>query len=108
MADSTCESKYIIAIEATKESMGLKNFVGDLRVVPSIQETIEIFYDNEGRSRHIERKYQYIRHKVEEGTLVVNCVSSEDNPVDPITKGLIKIKHFKHAWSIRLRDDVSF
>lgn len=102
------DSEYIATSEAVKEAMWLKSFIGDLRVVPSIQETIEIFYDNEGRSRHIERKYQYIRHKVEEGTLVVNCVSSEDNPVDPITKGLINIKHFKHAWSIRLRDDVSF
>ena len=61
-----------------------------------------------GRPRHVERKYNYIRHKVEEGALVVNCVSSKENPADPLTKGLRKIKHFEHAKSIGLRDDIRF
>ena len=77
-----------------------------------------IFYDNEGavaltkepkdlgRFRQIERKYHYIKHKVEEGALVVNQVSSYDNPVDPLTKGLSKIKHFEHDRSIGIKDDV--
>lgn len=48
VADSTCESKYIVASEVAKETTLLKNFVGDLRNEPSIQKTIEIFYENEG------------------------------------------------------------
>ncbi|KAI3513141.1 hypothetical protein L1887_20467 [Cichorium endivia] len=48
VADSTCESEYIAASEASKEAAWLKNFIGDLGVVPSIQEPMELFCDNEG------------------------------------------------------------
>ncbi|KAI3505789.1 hypothetical protein L1887_28040 [Cichorium endivia] len=103
-----------------KEAAWLKNFIGDLGVVPSIQEPMELFYDNEGavastkeprdhgKSRHIDRKYHYIRHHVEEGHLLVKRVLSEDNPTDPLTKTLSRIKHNQHARSIGLKDDISF
>ena len=120
MADSTCESEYIAVSEASKEAIWLKNFIEDLGVVPTIKEPMEIFCDNEGavaltkeprdhgRSRHIDRKYHFIIHKIEEGHLVVRRVSSEENPADPLTKGLSRVKHNQHARSIGLRDDVSF
>ena len=88
VADSTCESEYIVASEASKKAIWLKNFIGDLGAVPSIKEPMEIFCDNEGavaltkeprdhgRSRHIDRKYHFIRHRVEEGLLVVKRISS--------------------------------
>ena len=120
MADSTCESEYIAASEAAKEAIWLKNFIGDLGVVPAIKEPIEIFCDNNaavilakeprdhGRSRHIDRKYHFIRHKIEEGLLVTRRISSDENPADPLTKGLTRVKHFQHARRIGLRDDISF
>ncbi|KAI3780227.1 hypothetical protein L2E82_10198 [Cichorium intybus] len=120
VADSTCESEYIAASEASKEAAWLKNFIGDLGVVPSIQEPVELFCDNEGvvaltkeprdhgKSRHIERKYHYIRHQVEEGHLLVKRVSSDANPADRLTKALSRIKHNQHARSIGLGDDISF
>ncbi|KAI3751332.1 hypothetical protein L2E82_22401 [Cichorium intybus] len=48
VADSTCESEYIATSEASKEAAWLKNFIGDLGVVPIIQEPMELFSDNEG------------------------------------------------------------
>ncbi|KAI3780419.1 hypothetical protein L2E82_10400 [Cichorium intybus] len=81
---------------------------------------MELFCDNEGavaltkeprdhgKSRHIDGKYHYIRHRVEEGHLLVKRVSSEDNPADLLTKALSRIKHNQHARSIRLKDDISF
>ncbi|GKA40892.1 hypothetical protein Tco_0733485, partial [Tanacetum coccineum] len=47
VADSTCESEYIAACEASKEAIWMKNFNGDLGVVPTVQDPIEIFCDNE-------------------------------------------------------------
>ena len=97
----------------------MKNFIGDLGVVPSIKELMEIFCDNEGvvyltkeprdhgRSRHIDRKYHFIRHQVEEGHLFVKRISSEDNPIDPLTKGLSRVRHLQHARDIGLTDDIS-
>ncbi|GJS97186.1 retrotransposon protein, putative, ty1-copia subclass [Tanacetum coccineum] len=43
VADSTCESEYIAACEASKEAIWMKNFIGDLGVVPTVQDLIEIF-----------------------------------------------------------------
>ncbi|GKE48932.1 hypothetical protein Tco_1480190 [Tanacetum coccineum] len=77
-ADSTCESEYITAYEASKESIWMKNFIGDLGVIPTVQDPIEILCDNESadaltkepkdheKSKHIERKYHFVRSKVEE------------------------------------------
>ncbi|KAJ9553605.1 LOW QUALITY PROTEIN: hypothetical protein OSB04_017650 [Centaurea solstitialis] len=73
VADSTTEAEYIAVNEAAKEAVWMKKFIGDLGVVPSIQDPIEIFCDNEGavilakeprshkRTRHILRKFHYVR-----------------------------------------------
>jgi len=115
VADSTCESEYIAASEAAKEAQWLKNFIGDFGVVPSIQESIEIFCDNEGavsltkepkdhgKSRHIKRKYHLVRHLVEDGEILVSRVPTEENPADPFTKALTRPKHEYHTEAIGLR-----
>ncbi|GJS65670.1 putative RNA-directed DNA polymerase [Tanacetum coccineum] len=120
MADSTCESEYIAACEASKEAIWMKNFIGDLGVVPTVQDPIEIFCDNEsavaltkepkdhGKSKHIDRKYHFVRSKVAEGHVIVKDVRSEDNSADPFTKALAKSKHDEHAWSIGLKDKIKF
>ncbi|GJU56483.1 retrotransposon protein, putative, ty1-copia subclass [Tanacetum coccineum] len=120
VADSTCESEYIAACEASKEAIWMKNFIGDLRVVPTVQDPIEIFCDNEsavaltkepkdhGKSKHIERKYHFVRSKVEEGHVIVKDIRSEDNLADPFTKALAKSKHDEHAKSIGLKDKIEF
>ncbi|GKA21539.1 retrotransposon protein, putative, ty1-copia subclass, partial [Tanacetum coccineum] len=47
VADSTCESEYIAACEASKEAIWMKNFIGDVGVVPTVQDPIKILCDNE-------------------------------------------------------------
>ncbi|GJX34795.1 hypothetical protein Tco_0246352 [Tanacetum coccineum] len=47
VADSACKSEYIAACEASKEAIWMKNLVGDLGVVSTIQDPIEILCDNE-------------------------------------------------------------
>jgi len=120
VAESTCESEYIAASEAAKEATWLQNFIGDLGVVPTISEPIEIFCDNtgavaltkepkdHGKTKHIKRKFHYVRHRVEDGDILVSRISSEENPADPFTKALSKSKHDLHARSIGLRQDISF
>nr|GEW86318.1 hypothetical protein [Tanacetum cinerariifolium] len=88
MTDSICESKYIAACEASKEAIWMKNFIGDLGVVPTVQDLIEIFYDNKSvvaltkepkvhrKSKHIERKYHFVQSKVEEGHVTVKHIRS--------------------------------
>ncbi|GJX52596.1 hypothetical protein Tco_0280965 [Tanacetum coccineum] len=102
VVDSTCESEYIAACEALKEAIWMKNFIGDLGVVQTVQDPIEIFCDNKsavaltkepkdhGKSKHIEIKYHFVQSKVEEGHVIVKHIRSEDNPADPFTKALAK------------------
>ncbi|GKD42375.1 retrotransposon protein, putative, ty1-copia subclass [Tanacetum coccineum] len=92
MADFTCESVYIAACEASKEAIWMKNFIGDLGVVPIVQDPIEIFCDN----------------KKEEGHVIVKHIRSEDNPADPFTKALAKSRLDEHARSIGLKDNIKF
>ncbi|GKB48220.1 hypothetical protein Tco_0898973 [Tanacetum coccineum] len=108
------------ASEASKEAIWMKNFIGDLGVVPTVQDPIEIFCDNEsavaltkepkdhGKSKHIDRKYHFVRSKVAEGHVIVKDIRSEDNPADPFTKALAKSKHDEHAKSIGLKDKIEF
>ncbi|GKB37973.1 hypothetical protein Tco_0882915 [Tanacetum coccineum] len=98
----------------------MKNFIIDLRVVPIVQDPIKIFCDNEsavaltkepkdhGKSKHIERKYHFVRSKLEEGHMTVKHIRSEDNPTDPFTKALAKSRHDEHAKSIGLKDNIKF
>ncbi|GJV68919.1 retrotransposon protein, putative, ty1-copia subclass [Tanacetum coccineum] len=58
--------------------------------------------------KHIERKYHFVRSKVEEGHVIVKDIRSEDNPADPFTKALAKSKHDEHAKSIGLKDKIEF
>nr|GEU89303.1 hypothetical protein [Tanacetum cinerariifolium] len=111
VADSTCESEYIAACEASKEAIWMKDFIGNLGVVPIVQDPIEIFCDNEstvaltkkpkdhGKSKLIERKYHFVRSKVEEEHVIVKYIRSEDNLADPFTKALAKMFN---AWIMRI------
>ncbi|GKE25382.1 hypothetical protein Tco_1436894 [Tanacetum coccineum] len=86
VVDSTCESEYIAACEASKKAIYMKNFIGDLGVIPIVQDPIEIFCHNKnavaltkepkdhGKSKHIERKYHFVRSKVEEGHVIVKDI----------------------------------
>nr|GEW29464.1 retrovirus-related Pol polyprotein from transposon TNT 1-94 [Tanacetum cinerariifolium] len=86
VADSTCESDYIAACEASKEAIWMKNFIGDIGVFPTVQDLIEIFCDNESavvltkepkdheKSKHIERTYHFVLSKVEEGHVIVKDI----------------------------------
>ncbi|GJR23372.1 hypothetical protein Tco_0971899 [Tanacetum coccineum] len=94
VADSTCESQYIAACEASKEAIWMRNFIGDLGVVPTVQDPIEIFCDNESQSRRRTHDLKQIR--------------SEDNPADPFTNALAKSRNDEHAMSIALKDKIKF
>ncbi|GJU16609.1 retrotransposon protein, putative, ty1-copia subclass, partial [Tanacetum coccineum] len=102
VADSTCESEYIATCEASKEAIWMKNFIGDLGVVLTVQNPIEIFCNNESvvsltkepkdhrRSKHIERKYHFVRSKVKDGHVIVKHIQPKDYPADPFSKALDK------------------
>ena len=44
--DSTIEAEYIVATKAAKEGVWMKKFIIDLGVMPSSEEPIPLYYDN--------------------------------------------------------------
>ena len=46
IADSTMEAEYITGCEAAKESVWLKNFYTDLKVVPNMEKPLALYCDN--------------------------------------------------------------
>ncbi|KAJ0522562.1 putative RNA-directed DNA polymerase [Helianthus annuus] len=115
VAQSTTESEYIAASEAAKEAVWMKKFIADLEVIPSIQKPIEIFCDNTGAiaqakeprshhsTKHILRKFHYIREVLERGDIVVEKIDTDQNLADPFTKPIPQVRHEKHADCIGLR-----
>ena len=112
IADSTIESEYLAVNETAKEAMWIRKFIGDLGVVPSINDPVEIFCDNESavvlaqeprsqkRARHILRKYHYVRQVVADKDIVINRINTSDNLADSFTKPLAQAKHDSHSRCI--------
>ena len=115
IADSTTEAEYIAASDAAKEAVWIKKFISELGVVPSIENGIELYCDNNGaisqskeprshqKSKHVLRRFHLIREIVERGDVKVSKVHTEDNVADPLTKPLAQPKHESHTRSMGLR-----
>ena len=94
----------------------MRKFIRDLGVVPTILDPVEIFCNNvsavvlaqeprsQKRTRHILRKYHYIRQLVAEKDIVFSRVNTTENLADPFTKPLPQTKHDAHSRSIGIRD----
>ncbi|CAA0824960.1 cysteine-rich RLK (RECEPTOR-like protein kinase) 8, partial [Striga hermonthica] len=100
IVDSTTEAEYIVASDAAKEAVWIRNFIQGLGVVPSVVDQIMIYCDNNGaiaqakeprshqRSKHITRRYHLIREIIGRGDVVMERVDSAENIADPLTKPL--------------------
>ncbi|GJV42570.1 retrotransposon protein, putative, ty1-copia subclass [Tanacetum coccineum] len=94
----------ILGVRAVKDiSIWMKNFIGDLGVVPTVQDPIEILCDNESavaltkepkdheKSKHIERKYIFCSKQSKRRTHDCETHTIKDNPANPFTKALANL-----------------
>ena len=82
---------YITTGDAAKEVVWMKKFIGEFGVVPSIENGIELYCDNNGaiaqskeprshqRSKHVLRKFHLIREIFGREDVKVSKVHTEDN-----------------------------
>ena len=99
-ADSTTEVRYIAASDATKEVIGIKKFITELGMVPSIADLVYLYCDNNQaiaqakepmshqRSKHVLQKYHIIREIIYRNDVKIERVPTKDNVADPLTKTL--------------------
>ena len=119
MADSTCEAEYIAASDAVKEAVWLWKFINELRVAPSLDGPILLYYDSTGaiaqakepkshqQTKHILRRYHLIWEIVDRGDVELQKIDKKKNLIDPFTKTL-NVKEFedyKSKMGIRYRTD---
>lgn len=88
--------------------------------MPSIELPINMYCDNSAviifsnepgvmrGTRHFQRKYHFVREKVNEGEINLLKVHTDDNLADPFTKALAKEKLNELAKGIGLKLAISF
>ncbi|KAL4271204.1 hypothetical protein GQ457_13G028940 [Hibiscus cannabinus] len=97
VAMSTTEAEYVAATQASKEAMWLKMLLEELG---HKQEYVSLFCDSQSalhlarnpafhsRTKHIRVQYHFIREKVEEGTVDMQKIHTNDNIADFMTKAI--------------------
>ena len=97
VAMSTTEAEYVAAAQASKEAVWLKMLLEELG---HEQEKITLFCDNQSalylarnpafhsKTKHIRVQYHFVREKVEEGTVDMQKIHTDDNVADYLTKAI--------------------
>ena len=105
MALSTCESEYIALSHAVQESIFLVELFSN--ETGSSHNTVFLFADNQGaislaknpvyhqKSKHISIKYHFIGSHIENGSVKLMYIPSEENLADIFTKPMTKDKLLK-------------
>nr|GFB52597.1 retrotransposon protein, putative, Ty1-copia subclass [Tanacetum cinerariifolium] len=113
-------AEYVDALEAVMEAVWIRKFVGDLRVMPSINKPINMYCGNSAAiifvnepgiikgARRFLWRYHYVREQVETGEIKLIKVHTDDNLADPFTKALPRGMVIDHAKGIGLQLASSF
>ena len=95
VALSSTEAEYMAATEATREALWLKWLVNELGVP---QNQVIVHCDNQStmflsknqafsdRTKHIEKKYHFVRELIDKGEVDLVKIAGEKNPADMLTK----------------------
>ncbi|GJW95624.1 retrovirus-related pol polyprotein from transposon TNT 1-94 [Tanacetum coccineum] len=104
VALSTTEAEYVTAAQASKESVWLKILLEELG---HEQEKFTLFCDNQSalylarnpafhsKTKHIRVQYYFVHEKVEDGTVDMQKIHTDDNVADYLTKA---INYDKFIW----------
>ncbi|KAM0863375.1 hypothetical protein ACQ4PT_044625 [Festuca glaucescens] len=102
VALSSCESEYIAAATTACQGVWLGRLLGDL--LGSATLVADLHVDNKSaiqlcknpgyhdRSKHIDTRYHYIRDCIEDETVTVEYIGTEDQLADILTKALGRIR----------------
>ena len=111
---STTEAEYIALTEATKEAVWLKELMNELGFK---QEAVEIQCDSQSaialaknavhheRTKHIQRRFHFIRDTITDGETKVSKISTVHNPADMLTKVLPVNKFLSALEKLRITSD---
>ncbi|KAL6570236.1 hypothetical protein OROMI_014750 [Orobanche minor] len=93
----------------------MRKFIGELDVVPSIVNPVDLHCDNNGaiaqakelrsqeESKHVLRKFHLIREIITRGDVAICKVHTDKNIADPLTKPLSQAKNDGHTKAMGLQ-----
>ncbi|XP_062088866.1 secreted RxLR effector protein 161-like [Humulus lupulus] len=108
VALSTTEAQFMATTEAFKEAVWLQGIMQELK---QIKHSTIIYSDSQSsihfcknpvyheKSKHIDIRLYWIREKIEEGTIELEKIRTEENPADMGTK-VVSISKFKHCLNL--------
>jgi hypothetical protein len=114
VAQSSCESEYIAAANATCKALWLARVLAEVQ--GSVPSTPLLRVDNKSaialikklvlhrQSKHIKVKYHLARESVENGLIKVEFIKSEEQLSDILTKPLDRVKFLELHAKIGLID----
>nr|GEV29960.1 hypothetical protein [Tanacetum cinerariifolium] len=113
-ATSSTNADYIADFDTSKEAVWIQKFIFGLGIVPTIEEPINMYYDNTGAiaiandhgvikgARHFRAKVHYLRETIEMGDVKIEKIDTDDNLANPFTKALAFLKHYELTEKIRM------
>ncbi|KAK2578631.1 hypothetical protein KPH14_003657 [Odynerus spinipes] len=116
VALSTCEAEIIAICEGVRELKWISGLLNSLGMEEYTKPPIVINSDSTSainwiqrnnitnRTKHIERKYYFVRDELKKGSIRLSHVSSEDMEADFVTKSLNTIKHGRNVELLGLVD----
>jgi hypothetical protein len=113
VALSTAEAEYIAAVHAAKEAMWLRILLNELDAGPNgavvlrcdNQSAIALCKDSKfhARTKHFDIRYHFIREAVENRSIAISYIPSDQNIADILTKALARPKFELLLKSLGLR-----
>ncbi|KMQ83358.1 retrovirus-related pol polyprotein [Lasius niger] len=99
------EAEYVALSAGVKEAMWIQMFIAELDMSNLFPQSCELRCDNraaidfsknhgeKGHTKHIDIAHHLVREKLDEGTVTLSYIASNDNPADIMTKSLRRIVH---------------
>jgi hypothetical protein len=113
VALSSCEAEYVAASYAACQAAWIEMLLEELKIMEP--KNIKLFVDNKsainlvnhpvchGRSKHIERRYHFLRDQVNKGKVEIRYCKTEVQLADIFTKPLKKVRFEELKGSIGMR-----
>lgn len=114
VALSTMEAEYIALSEVVKEVIYTKRLLNHMDGGMYVGEPTYVNCDNQGavkysknniyhqRSKHVDIRFHFTRQAQEDGDVIVQYISGDENPADLLTKSLLKNKTIKCRNMLKL------
>ena len=119
VATSSCEAEYIALSDACKEAIWIKRLFSDIPIGTDLSKGIKMLDDSQSanklaanasinrRNKHIDIKYHFVRHVVEDGQVIILYYPTSNMVADMLTKplGRIQFEKLRHLCGMRIKGE---